>query len=168
MLNIPIGPARLIKQARAGAKSPIGDYVLMAQFAPLNPATILVVENEAMIRLELIDWLSDLGLVVLAANNADEAIAQLDEHPEIELMMTDIRMPGSMDGARLAHHVRGRWPPVKIIVASGWADAQHRDLPKGSIFVPKPFELGGLWKTLSGVAGTRRPARSGWTTAPAA
>jgi CheY-like chemotaxis protein len=140
----------------------------MAQFAPLNPATILVVENEAMIRIELVDWLSDLGLVVLAANNADEAITLLDGHPEIELMMTDIRMPGSMDGARLAHHVRGRWPAVKIIVASGWADAQLRDLPKGSIFVPKPFELASLWKTLSRVAGARRAVRSSWTPAPAA
>src|SRR5580692_7223901 len=106
----------------------------MAQFAPLNPSTILVVEDEAIIRLELVDWLCDMGLVVLEANNADEAIALLDTHPEIELLMTDILMPGSMDGARLAHHVRGRWPPVKIIVASGLVDTLLADLPKGSFF----------------------------------
>jgi len=132
----------------------------MAQFAPLNPATILVVENEAMIRLELVDWLSDLGLVVLEANDADEAIAVLDAHPEIELMMTDIRMPGSMDGARLAHHVRGRWPPVKIIVASGLVDTLLCDLPKGSVFVPKPFELEGLRETLSRLAGAKPAVRA--------
>lgn len=140
----------------------------MAQFAPLNPATILVVEDEAIIRLELVDWLSDLGLVVLAANNADEAIALLDTHPEIELLMTDVRMPGSMDGARLAHHVRRRWPPVKIIVVSGLVDTPLRDLPKDSIFLPKPFELGNLWKTLSQATGETRAFGSGRNPAPVA
>jgi CheY-like chemotaxis protein len=111
----------------------------MAQFARLIPATILVVENEALVRLELADRLARSGLIVLVASNADEAIVLLDAHPEIEVLFTDVKMPGSMDGVRLAHHVRGRWPPVKIIVASGMMDAGLRDLPPGSLFLGKPY-----------------------------
>jgi two-component system, response regulator PdtaR len=111
----------------------------MAQFSRLIPATILVVENEALVRLELAERLAGSGLTVLVASNADEAIELLDAHPEIEVVFTDVRMPGSMDGIRLAHHVRGRWPPVKIIVASGMAGAHLRDLPGGSLFLSKPY-----------------------------
>ena len=111
----------------------------MAQFARLTPATILVVENEALVRLELADRLTRSGLIVLVASDADEAIVMLDAHPEIEVLFTDVRMPGSMDGVRLAHHVRGRWPPVKIIVASGMLGAGARDLPGGSLFLSKPY-----------------------------
>jgi CheY-like chemotaxis protein len=111
----------------------------MAQFARLSPATILVVENEALVRLELADRLASSGLTVLVASNADEAIVLLDAHPEIEVLFTDVRMPGSMDGVRLARHVRDRWPPVKIIVASGMMGAELRDLPPGSLFLSKPY-----------------------------
>jgi len=111
----------------------------MAQFARLNPATILVVENEALVRLELTDRLARSGLIVLVASDADEAIDLLDVHPEIEVLFTDVTMPGSMDGIRLAHHVRGRWPPVKIIVASGRIGSHLDDLPSGSLFLSKPY-----------------------------
>ena len=121
----------------------------MAQFAPLKPATILVVEDHALVQLELADWLAELGLTVLTADNADEAIALLDTHPEIELMLTDIRMPGSMDGVRLAHHVAERWPPVRIIVASPKFGADLLDLPLNSLFVPKPFQREELWGALA-------------------
>jgi two-component system, response regulator PdtaR len=129
-----------IAPAKVGAKRRVGGYAPMAQSARLKPATILVVENEAIVRLELADWLADLGLLVLEAQDADEAITLLDAHPEIEFLMTDIRMPGSMDGVRLAHHVRGRWPPVKIIVVSGMVETQLSELPHASIFVSKPYD----------------------------
>ncbi len=122
----------------------------MAQFARLKPATILVVEDDALVQLELADWLAELGLTVLTADNADEAIVLLDTHPEIELLLTDIQMPGSMDGIRLAHHVAERWPPVRIIVASGVFGTDLIDLPPRSIFVPKPFLHQELWRALSG------------------
>jgi DNA-binding NtrC family response regulator len=128
----------------------------MAQFARLKPATILVVEDEAIVRLELAAWFTELGLTVLTACDADEAIAILDRRPEIELLMTDIKMSGSMDGLRLAHHVRHRWPPVKIIVASGLIDTQIGELPAGSFFLPKPFERRRLWRALADMAGDGR------------
>jgi len=104
-----------------------------------RPMTVLIVENEALVRLELVSRLAEIGLTPLAASDADEAIALLDSHPEIELLLTDITMPsGSMDGVRLAHHVRDRWPPVKIIVVSGLIDTDPADLPRDSIFLTKP------------------------------
>jgi len=111
----------------------------MVRFSRPTPTTILVVENEALVRLELADRLGDSGLIVLVASNADEAIALLDAHREIEVLFTDVTMPGSMDGIRLAHHVRDRWPPVKIIVASGKIGAELCDLPDGSLFLTKPY-----------------------------
>jgi CheY-like chemotaxis protein len=112
----------------------------MAQFQRLGPATILIVENEALVRGELAHDLGQAGMLVLEAGDADEAIALLDAHPEIELMVTDIRMPGSMDGIRLAHHVRDRWPPLKIIFASGRLETKLSELPTDSFFVAKPFQ----------------------------
>jgi DNA-binding NtrC family response regulator len=112
----------------------------MAQFARPGPATILIVENEVLVRLELAHHLGQAGLVVLEANDADEAIAILDAHTEIELMITDIMMPGSIDGIRLAHHVRDRWPPLKIIVASGRLQTSLSELPADSLFIAKPFQ----------------------------
>jgi len=102
-------------------------------------ATILIVEDEALVRLELAVWLAEIGVDTLSAETADDAIALLDSHPEIEGLLTDIKLPGSMDGIRLAHHVRGRWPPVRIIVISGFIDTLQADLPQGSLFIPKPF-----------------------------
>ena len=124
----------------------------MAQSARPEPATVLVVENEAIVRIELADWLAERGLIVLQADGADEAIALLDAHPEVKLLLTDITMPGSMDGARLAHHVRGRWPPVKIIVMSGLIDAHLPELPADSVVVAKPFRHEELWPSIAYLA----------------
>ena len=124
----------------------------MAQFARLKPATILVVENEAIVRMEAAASLTDLGLTVLTADGADQAIALLDSHPEIEILFTDLKMPGSMDGMRLTHHVRGRWPPVKIIVASGLWTTKLSDLPTGSVFLAKPYAPDALIAALRDVS----------------
>jgi two-component system, response regulator PdtaR len=86
---------------------------------------------------------------VLTADNADEAIQLLESHPEIDRLLTDIRMPGSMDGIRLAHYVAGRWPPVKIIVLSGILSTALSELPRESLFVPKPYNPDALLKALS-------------------
>jgi len=110
----------------------------MALHTDREPMTALIVEDEALIRLELADQLRDMGLAVLVAADADEAIALMGAHPEIRLLLTDIRMPGSMDGVRLAHYVRHRWTPVEIIVVSGRLDTQLSELPLRSVFLPKP------------------------------
>lgn len=90
--------------------------------------------------LDLVDSLEDAGFKVFSAHNADRAIEILSEHEEIRLLVTDVDMPGSMDGIKLAAHVRERWPPVKIIVVSGQRKVSADQVPHGSRFFGKPYD----------------------------
>lgn len=102
--------------------------------------TVIVVEDETIVRMDIAMSLEDEGFIVLEASNADEAIGLLNAHPEISLMFTDIDMPGSMDGLKLAEAVRDRWPPVKIIIASGHRQLRDDLLPIEGKFFSKPYD----------------------------
>lgn len=91
---------------------------------------VLVVEHDVFIRLDVIDILEDAGFDVLEAGNADEAIRVLESRSAIDAVLTDIEMPGSMDGIRLAHVVRDRWPPVHLVVASGHDSSEPASRPR--------------------------------------
>lgn len=110
--------------------------------------TVIVVEDESLVRLDIVMSLEDEGFIVIEASNADEAIDLLNAHPEIRLMFTDIDMPGSMDGLKLAAAVRDRWPPVKIIVASGHRQLSDRLLPVEGKFFSKPYDHGRVIATM--------------------
>lgn len=84
-------------------------------------AVVLVVEDSPMIRMSAVDLVLSAGYEVLEASNADEAIHMLESRDDIDLVFTDVQMPGTMDGIKLSHYIRNRWPPVKLIVASGAA-----------------------------------------------
>jgi len=99
----------------------------------------LVVEDEPLIRMAIIDSLEDEGFDVFEAENADQAIVLLADNPSIQIMFTDIDMPGSLDGLKLAAAVRDRWPPVQIVVTSGHHIVEIADLPEGSMFFSKPY-----------------------------
>jgi two-component system, response regulator PdtaR len=109
------------------------------------PATmaigVLIVEDEFLLRADAAEFMENSGFTVYEAGNADEAIALLERHADIRAVFTDIHMPGSMDGLKLAHYVRGRWPPVKLILTSGHARPPEEDMPTGSGFVVKPYML---------------------------
>jgi CheY-like chemotaxis protein len=83
--------------------------------------------------------LQEAGFEVVPATNADEAIALLESRNDIRIVITDINMPGSMNGLKLAAAVRHRWPPIKIIVATGRGAPSEDELPEGSRFLPKPY-----------------------------
>jgi CheY-like chemotaxis protein len=83
------------------------------------PPKVLVVEDEMMLRMRAADIVEDAGFIPIEAVNADEALAILESRSDIELLFTDIQMPGSMDGLKLAHAVHARWPTIKIILVSG-------------------------------------------------
>jgi CheY-like chemotaxis protein len=100
---------------------------------------ILVVDDEALILVDVADQLREEGFTVYEAGNADIAIEMLSQHADIRLIFTDIDMPGSMDGLKLAAAVRDRWPPVKIIVTSGRYRIDTPLLPDGSAFFTKPY-----------------------------
>jgi CheY-like chemotaxis protein len=121
-----------------------------AQVEPLKPITVLLVEDELIVQRDLVEWLSENDLVVLTAETADEAIKLLNSHTEIDVLLTDIEMPGSMDGIRLAHFVKKRWPPIKIIVLSGRFHTQLSELPLNSLFIPKPYHPEALLEAISG------------------
>lgn len=105
-----------------------------------KPSTsILVVEDDFLLRMDAVQMLEEAGFRVLEASNATEAIRVLESHRDINVMFTDIDMPGGMDGLRLAAAVRGRWPPIRIIATSGKDHVALGDLPSGSLFFPKPY-----------------------------
>jgi CheY-like chemotaxis protein len=103
------------------------------------PLAVLVVEDDAFVRLDAVDIVTDAGLKVYEAADADEAIRLLEQHDDIGILFTDIEMPGSMDGLKLAHAVRNRWPPVRIIIASGQFKLCADEMPRESAFFAKPY-----------------------------
>ncbi|MGY4411800.1 CheY-like chemotaxis protein [Bradyrhizobium sp. LB7.1] len=107
----------------------------MARSGPV----ILIVEDEFLLRMDSAEMLESAGFEVIQAANADEAIAILTARSDVHVVFTDIQMPGSMDGLKLAHFVRHRWPPIKIVATSGHARIGDDDLPAGSVFLPKPY-----------------------------
>src|SRR4051812_15679945 len=113
-------------------------YYFMAQSAAQRPV-ILVVEDEFLIRMRAVAIIEDAGFEVVEAADADEAILILESRQDIRVMFTDIRMPGTMDGLKLAHAVKGRWPPVHIIATSAYHAGLKDELPAGSVFLPKPY-----------------------------
>jgi CheY-like chemotaxis protein len=108
---------------------------------PARPsAAVLIAEDEPLIRMGAVYLVEGAGFKVYEAGSADAAIALLELHKEICLIFTDVDMPGSMDGLKLAHYVRRRWPPVKIIVTSGHVKVTEESLPTGALFLPKPYD----------------------------
>ncbi|MDB5608745.1 MAG: response regulator receiver protein [Bradyrhizobium sp.] len=100
---------------------------------------VLIVEDEFLLRVDAADMIAAAGFEVVEAANADEAIEVLEARRDIMVVFTDIQMPGSMDGLKLARAVRGRWPPIKIVATSGRPDVEETDLPEGGRFLPKPY-----------------------------
>jgi CheY-like chemotaxis protein len=120
-----------------------------------NGPVVLVVEDELLLRMDAVDMIAAAGFEVVEAGDADQAIEILEARRDITVIFTDIQMPGSMDGLKLARAVRGRWPPIKIIATSGRALLNETDLPEGGRFLPKPYSPGqitGVLRELTGVA----------------
>jgi CheY-like chemotaxis protein len=100
---------------------------------------VLIVEDELLLRMNAVDMIAAAGFEAIEAGNADEAIEILENRRDITVVFTDIQMPGSMDGLKLARAVRGRWPPIKIVATSGHVEVAETDLPDGGRFLPKPY-----------------------------
>jgi CheY-like chemotaxis protein len=104
------------------------------------PAVVLVVEDELLLRMRAVDMVEDAGFTSVEAVDADEAVGILESRSDISLLFTDIQMPGSMDGLKLAHAVHQRWPSIKIILVSGQLELPDLDIPLDSRFFGKPLE----------------------------
>lgn len=102
-------------------------------------AVVLVVEDSAIIRMAAIELVVTAGYLALHASDADEAIRILEARDDIDLVFTDVQMPGTMDGIKLSHYIRDRWPPIRLIVVSGAAVLEESSLPVGSTYFSKPY-----------------------------
>ena len=121
-------------------------------------AVILVVEDEALIRIGAIQMLEDAGFETVEASNADDAMSILELRNDIRAVFTDIDMPGTLDGMRLARAVRGRWPPIHLIVTSGLISPNEKDLPPGGRFIRKPYDLAQVIATIRDLLGQFPPS----------
>lgn len=101
---------------------------------------VLVVEDEALLLFHAVDFIEAAGFAVLTAANADEAIGLLNSRPDIRVVFTDIDMPGTMDGLRLAQAIRERWPPVELIITSGHVRVAEESMPARGRFFSKPYD----------------------------
>ena len=112
-------------------------YLAMAQMT--DPATILVVVDEMLIRMSTTATLEDAGFLVLEARNSAEALAILSHHGEIRVMLTDVNMPGTMNGLSLVSRVRCDHPAIRSIVMSGHSNAPDATNAGATGFLSKPF-----------------------------
>jgi two-component system, response regulator PdtaR len=108
-------------------------------YPSMNTKTVVVAEDESVIRLLVADAMTDAGFNVLEAGHAEEALHHLQtQFATIHLLFTDIHMPGEMTGLALAHYVQETWPHIALLIASGELPA--KELPAGSLFLTKPYE----------------------------
>ena len=127
----------------------------MAQMS-INPAplpNVLVVEDEMILRMRAVDIVEDAGFRSVEAVNADQAISILESRSDISLLFSDIQMPGSMDGLKLAHAVHDRWPSIKIILVSGQVKPSDAETPADSRFFRKPLGVEEMTTQLQAMIG---------------
>jgi CheY-like chemotaxis protein len=111
----------------------------LALVSATNNPVVLIVEDEFLIRMAMAEAVRDAGFEVVEAGDAAGAIAILESRSDIQVVFTDIHMPGCMDGAMLAHTIRHRWPPVRVIATSGRVAVHKLDLPAGILVFTKPY-----------------------------
>jgi CheY-like chemotaxis protein len=121
----------------------------MLELTAQNPIVVVVVEDEAMIRLVLAESLSEVGFDVIEAVHAQDAIRILHtEAPRVHALFTDVHMPGEMNGVGLAHHTRSNWPWISLLVTSGLACPMTEEMPTGTRFIAKPYELSNVGRRI--------------------
>ena len=118
----------------------------------MEHASILVVDDEALIRMAMMNIVEDAGYSAVEAANADEAIIMLERCADISAVLTDINMPGSMDGLQLSRLIRDRWPLIGLVVTSGRFVAHAMQMPTGVHFIAKPYTPGEIVSALQSCA----------------
>jgi two-component system, response regulator PdtaR len=122
--------------------------------------TVLVVEDEAIIRMSTVAILEDAGYAVFEAQNSIEALEQLSQHAQIGIMLTDVRMPGRMDGLSLVTRVQTDYPAIRAIVMSAHTTAKEARDAGALGFVFKPYLPQTIIRTVRDLFLAIRPAGS--------
>jgi DNA-binding NtrC family response regulator len=102
---------------------------------------VLIVDDEPLVRKSAATMIGEAGYESVQAKDAAEAIALLDARDDIFLVFTDVHMPGSFDGSKLAAHVAGLWPPVHVVITSGRVEADAVPMADKVSFLPKPYRI---------------------------
>src|SRR5271156_1842351 len=127
-----------------GTGRPGQAFAIMAETQTPPEPLILVVEDEALLRLHAADLLEEHGFRVLEARNAAAALKVLESRDDVRLLFTDIQMPGALDGMDLAREVHQRWPGVLLVITSGQKKPAEADIPDHGRFVAKPHSAAEL------------------------
>lgn len=113
---------------------------------------VLVVEDEPFLRMVAVDLVEGAGFEAVQAANADQAVRILEARADIRIVFTDIDMPGSIDGMNLEIAIRGRWPPIEVILTSGLYNIGEDELPARSVFFRKPCNHNEIIATIQRMA----------------
>jgi two-component system, response regulator PdtaR len=105
----------------------------------------LVVDDEELLRMFAAGLLEDYGFEVIEAENAAAAVKELEAHPDVRLLFTDIQMPGGSNGMDLAREVHARWPKVLLVITSGQVRPRDAEIPDDGRFVGKPYNAADLF-----------------------
>jgi CheY-like chemotaxis protein len=133
-----------------GAASSMTDAASM--HAATGAALVLVVEDEELVRQFAVETLRDAGFEVLEAASAQDALHILEQRSDLKVMVTDVRMPGPVNGYFLAKRVRERWPYVEIILVSGYAAPSRQDINVEWDFLVKPYDSDELVRRVQSLA----------------
>ena len=114
-------------------------------------ATVLLVEDEFLVRMVGADILMDAGFHVLEAANGDEALTVLEDRDDVSVLFTDIDMPGSLDGLELARVAHGRWPHLAVLIVSGKVRPGPSEVPPGGQFIGKPYQPDAVVEQIHGM-----------------
>ena len=120
----------------------------MTSCTECRPAAVLVVDDEVLVRMVIADMLTDEGYRVVEARDAQEALTLLQARTDVQAIITDVHMPGEIDGLTLAHLVHRRWPEIGVVITSGKLRPQPGDLPRGARFLAKPYMYSALLQVL--------------------
>jgi len=123
---------------------------------PEKPA-VIVVEDEPLLLLDDMCLFEEAGFEAIPAANAAEALTILEDRSDIHVVVTDISLPGEMDGLELCATIRHRWPPVDFILISGHAPPDSKDLPSRAIFLAKPYNVAELLRHLKAFVAAGAP-----------
>ena len=126
----------------------------MGDPTPSNDSTVLVVEDDMLLRLCAAGMLEKSGFHVLEAGDASEALWLLENHPEIRVLFTDVQMPGKYDGLALAQLVHEQWPRVLLLVTSARPDLSDKDIADHGKFLAKPYTSD---QVVEGIEGLMNP-----------
>ena len=124
----------------------------MLTYPNLVPAIVLVVEDEGFVRMVAVDMLEDEGFTVLEVATADDAWPLLEGRSDIDVLFTDINMPGRMDGLTLAARVAERWPHIRLVLTSGRRGLSTHEIPDHGQFVQKPYDHSDLVSAIAQAA----------------